>query len=275
MTRSQLAELREKFGEAFYLLDGKRFRENFLELKAEFSRIYPSFNIAYSYKTNYTPKLCKIVKDLGGYAEVVSEMELMLAQKIGNSPDRIIWNGPIKNTEVMASFLCSGGTVNVDSIDEMIYIQSLAADHPDTVLQVGLRCNYDVNDGVISRFGFDVESEDFQKALPKSKSEALLNSDYNALIPYYSIANGCFLSDEYEFLSFVRAMEENDEFQEHLSKEELLDAKPDGIVIGRCPDGDVILLCNDGKVVRISHEEPVTVEQWPTLAQFFVDAINE
>ena len=31
----------------------------FLELKATFEEIYPNFNIAYSYKTNYTPKFCK------------------------------------------------------------------------------------------------------------------------------------------------------------------------------------------------------------------------
>lgn len=116
---------------------------------------------------------------------------------------------------------------------------------------------------------------DFQKALPKSKSEPLLNTDYNVLISYYSVADGGFLSDEYEFLSSMKAMKENEEFQESLSNEELLDTKPEGIVIGRCPDGDVILLCNDGIVVRFSHEEPVVVEQWPTLAQFFVDAINE
>ena len=73
----------------------------------------------------------------------------------------------------------------------------------------------------------------------------------------------------------MKAIEENIVFQENLSKEELLDTKPEGVVIGRCPDGDAILLCNDGKVVRFSHEEPVAVEQWPTLAQFFVDAINE
>ena len=117
--------------------------------------------------------------------------------------------------------------------------------------------------------------EDFQKGLPKPKSETLLYTDYNVLIPYYSVTDGCFLSDEYEFLSSMKAMKENEEFQESLSNEELLDAKPEGIVIGRCPDGDAILLCNDGKVVRFSHEEPVAVEQWPTLAQFFVDAINE
>ena len=111
--------------------------------------------------------------------------------------------------------------------------------------------------------------------MPKSKSEALLNTDYNVLIPYYGVADGCFLSDEYEFLPSVRAMKENEAFQESLSNEELLETKPDGIVFGRCLDGDTILLCNDGQVVRISHEEPVAVEQWPTLAQFFVDAINE
>ena len=116
---------------------------------------------------------------------------------------------------------------------------------------------------------------DFQKGLPKTKSETLQNTDYNVLIPYYRVADGCFLSDEYEFLSSSKAMKENEEFQKSLLNEELLDIKPKGIAIGRCPDGDVILLCNDGKVVRFSHEEPVAVEHWPTLAQFFVDVINE
>lgn len=117
--------------------------------------------------------------------------------------------------------------------------------------------------------------EAFQKALPKTRHEALVNSDYKVLLPYYSVTDGCFLSDEYEFLSFGRAMKENEKFQEYLSVEELLDVKPEGIVIGCCPDGDVILLCHDGMVVRISHEEPLAVEKWPSLAQFFVDAVNE
>ena len=117
--------------------------------------------------------------------------------------------------------------------------------------------------------------EDFLKALPKSKGEALLNTAYNVLLPYYSVTDGCFLSDEYEFLSSTKAMKANEAFQESLSKEELLDVQPEGIVIGQCPDGDTILLYNNGTVARFSHEEPVVVEQWPTLAQFFVDAINE
>lgn len=117
-------------------------------------------------------------------------------------------------------------------------------------------------------------SQDFQKGLSKAKSERLVNTDYDAMMPYYRIADGCFLSDEYALLSSVMAAKENEEYQKKLFGEELLDVKPEGIVIGQCADGDVILLCKDQKVIRMSHEEPVAVEQWPTLAQFFVDTIQ-
>lgn len=159
-----IENLRKEYGEAFYLLDSEQFRTNFLELKEAFSSIYPNFNIAYSYKTNYTPKFCKIVNELGGYAEVVSEMEMELALRCGVDHSRIIWNGPIKDKERMSEFLLAGGTVNIDSISEAEYIKELAekADHK---LNVGIRCNYDVADGVVSRFGFDVDGEDFKKVL--------------------------------------------------------------------------------------------------------------
>lgn len=159
-----IADLKRNYGDAFYLLDSEQFRKNFLELKETFARIYPNFNIAYSYKTNYTPKLCKIVNELGGYAEVVSEMEAELAVKCGVKPNRIIWNGPIKNLEKLQEYLLMGVTVNIDSISEAEYIKSLAG-NTDKTLNVGIRCNYDVYDGVLSRFGFDIDSDDFGKVL--------------------------------------------------------------------------------------------------------------
>ena len=159
-----IKNLREEYGDAFYLLDSEQFTKNFLELKEIFSSIYPYFNIAYSYKTNYTPKFCKIVNELGGYAEVVSEMEVELAIKCGVNPVRIIWNGPIKNSEKLKEYLLAGVTVNIDSIREAEYIRKIA-DKTDRTLNVGIRCNYDVNDGVVSRFGFDVDSDDFKKVL--------------------------------------------------------------------------------------------------------------
>ena len=117
--------------------------------------------------------------------------------------------------------------------------------------------------------------QDFKKALPKAKSDGLAQTRYAPLLPYYLIANGGYLSDEYELLPYDMATEENKLFAQELLAEELLDAKPDGIVIAKCPNGDKILLCSDGKVIRFSHEQPVATEEWVSLAQFVADAINE
>lgn len=165
MTNTQMKQLIEKVGDAFYLLESKQFRQNFLQLRSEFEKIYPNFNIAYSYKTNYTPKLCRIVNELGGFAEVVSDMEMEIALRIGVEPHKIIWNGPFKNAKKVEQLLLMGGTVNIDSAYEIELVEKIAEKYPEQKMNLGIRCNFDVNDGVISRFGFDVESEDFQKAL--------------------------------------------------------------------------------------------------------------
>jgi len=165
MDKQIIKQLQAEYGEAFYLLDSAQFRKNFLELKEAFNKIYPHANIAYSYKTNYTPKLCKIVNELGGYAEVVSEMELEIAKRIGCKANRVIWNGPIKNVPIMEQFLLDGGTVNIDCIEELEQVKEIHNRHSDTLINVGIRCNYEVNDGVVSRFGFDIDGEDFMEAV--------------------------------------------------------------------------------------------------------------
>lgn len=165
MNETQMKQLAEKIGDAFYMLDSKQFRQNYLELKSEFASIYPNFNIAYSYKTNYTPKLCKIVDELGGFAEVVSDMEMEIALRIGVEPKNIIWNGPFKNAKKVEELLVMGGTVNIDSAYEIDLISEIAKKHSSHRLNIGVRCNFDVNDGVVSRFGFDIETADFSRAI--------------------------------------------------------------------------------------------------------------
>lgn len=160
-----LTNLASRFGNAFYLLESGSFESNYIELTEAFKKYYSKFNIAYSYKTNYTPKLVKIVNRLGGYAEVVSDMEMEIALRSSVSADHIIWNGPIKNADRVSELLLSGGTVNIDSIYEIDNIRSVAEGHPEQTLNIGVRCNYDVGDGVLSRFGFDVDGEDFDTVL--------------------------------------------------------------------------------------------------------------
>ncbi len=165
LTTELLNSLSEKFGNAFYLLESGSFEQNYRELTEAFKSYYSKFNIAYSYKTNYTPKLVQIVDRLGGYAEVVSDMELEIALRSGVTPSRIIWNGPVKNEKKVKELLLTGGTVNIDSIYEIDNIREIAYAYPDYILNVGVRLNYEVGDGVLSRFGFDVDGEDFDKVM--------------------------------------------------------------------------------------------------------------
>lgn len=178
INKEVIGKLRAEYGDAFYLLDSEQFKKNFQELKSTFGKIYPNFNIAYSYKTNYTPKFCRLVNEMGGYAEVVSEMELEIAKRVGCKPERIIWNGPIKNAHVLEEFICGGGTVNLDSREELELVKEIAARHEDKLLSVGIRCNYDVQDGVVSRFGFDIYGQDFMDAVKfatQTKNVKLIN----------------------------------------------------------------------------------------------------
>ena len=90
LNEKNIKYITEAYGDAFYLLDSKQFEQNYTNLVDAFSSIYPHFNIAYSYKTNYTPKLCQIVNTHGGYAEVVSDMEMEIALRAGVPAQKII-----------------------------------------------------------------------------------------------------------------------------------------------------------------------------------------
>ncbi|MBQ6204712.1 MAG: pyridoxal-dependent decarboxylase [Prevotella sp.] len=158
-----LNDIGRNHGDAFYLLDTEQFELNFHELLKAFRKFYPETYIAYSYKTNYTPRLCRMVEDMGGYAEVVSDMELEIARRIGVPYSKVHFNGPVKNFEAVREVILGGGIVNLDDYVEVPAITELAAQHPDRIINVGLRCNFQINDGTLSRFGFDVEKKEFSE----------------------------------------------------------------------------------------------------------------
>lgn len=157
-----LDHMSTQFGDAFYLLDSKKFEKNFDDFLLAFTSIYPKSNIGYSYKTNYTPKLCKLIDAKGGYAEVVSEMEYDLAINLKVNPKMIIVNGPYKTKQALEKFLLGGSIVNLDSYAEVELLKVIARNHLDKIFSIGLRCNFEINNTSISRFGFDVESHNFR-----------------------------------------------------------------------------------------------------------------
>lgn len=159
----KIKELSKEYGDSFYVLDSDVFKDNCEKLLDSFKQYYEKTNLAYSYKTNYIPKLGKIINDNGGFAEVVSGMELSIAERIGVGPEMIFWNGPVKSKKEAERFLISGGTINVDSYSEFLTVCEIAKKHKNDIINIGVRCNYDIGDGVVSRFGLDVEKDEFNK----------------------------------------------------------------------------------------------------------------
>ena len=155
-------EMAQEFGASFYLLNLDVFRNNYLDFENAFRNIYPNIQLAYSYKTNYTPRVCQVADSLGAYAEVVSGMEYELAVRIGVPPERIIFNGPYKRSEDIATALMAGSVVNLDSSYELEIVRQLAQSAGTTTLRVGIRCNFQLSSGKVSRFGFDTASDAFR-----------------------------------------------------------------------------------------------------------------
>ena len=150
---------------SYYLLDTEQFSKNFQELLQAFRFYYPETYIAYSYKTNYTPRLCKLVDELGGYAEVVSDMEYEITKRLNIPAEKVHFNGPYKKADAVKEIILGGGIVNMDDYTELPLVLQLANEHPEQIIHIGIRCNFKINDGVTSRFGFDVTKPSFSEML--------------------------------------------------------------------------------------------------------------
>ena len=161
----QIQSLVLQHGSPFYLIDRQQFEQNFDALTAAFSSRWNPFILAYSYKTNYIPYLCRLIKDKGGWAEVVSRMEYDLAGKVGCDPTQILFNGPVKRPDDIAMALSGGSLINLDSGTEIGPVLDYAAAHPNQTVRIGLRVNISLSDAAgqshiqnslkVGRFGFD------------------------------------------------------------------------------------------------------------------------
>lgn len=165
-----LKKIYSKYGNTFYILDTNDFVTSYDDLKNSFKNFYPKTEIAYSYKTNYIPRICKIVNQKGGFAEVVSDMEFKAARKIGVEHKNIFYNGPFKNYEATEEILINGGVVNADSESDIKFFRKIANEHKKIKLRLGIRCNFNIGDGVISRFGFSEKNGELEKAINDIKS---------------------------------------------------------------------------------------------------------
>jgi len=179
------SNLGAKFGDQFYLFDRTCLIENIHMFKTAFSSAYSRVTMSHSYKTNYTPEICKIAQKEGLHAEVVSGEEYDIALQVGYSPEEIIFNGPIKKYGDLENALLQGSMVNVDHLEETRQVVAISTEHPETRIKIGIRCNADFGSPLRSRFGMSEDHGELQAAFELRKSlgfrtphEVFFNTDF-------------------------------------------------------------------------------------------------
>ena len=161
MDIDKILELRE---DSFYLYNEDKLVKNFNSFLNSFKEFYCNVEIAYSYKTNYLPNLCKKIFHLGDIAEVVSEMELELALKLADN-NRIIFNGPYKSEQSLIKSIENNVIIHIDNYDEFISILNILKNEKSKKCKIGLRINLSYSIDQVSRFGIDINDKDFKKIL--------------------------------------------------------------------------------------------------------------
>jgi len=164
-------ELLAKYGSPLYVFHDAEFVENYEHLCRAMRAYYPNYNPGYSYKTNYTPHICKLVKSLGGYAEVVSDMEMWVALQCGYEHSKIIYNGPCKGL-MLEDHLLKGGILNIDNEDEVKRVVVLAQQHQGKTFKVNIRITARIDIGFVSRFGIEAGSPQMERVVAMLKKQS-------------------------------------------------------------------------------------------------------
>ncbi len=153
-----ISKLTEEFGSPLFVFSEARLRKQYRRLHTLFSSRYPNVQFSWSYKTNYLDAICAILHGEGQWAEVVSSFEYEKARKLGIEGERIIFNGPYKEREILKRAVEEGAIINVDHFEEIQDLEHVAQGLGRQI-KVGIRLNMDT--GISpqwTRFGFNLES---------------------------------------------------------------------------------------------------------------------
>jgi diaminopimelate decarboxylase len=93
----ELHELLARWGSPLHVVDASRLRANAERFLAVPYGAHSGCEVYYSYKSNPIPGVLTYLHELGIGAEVISEYELWLAERLGVPAERTIYNGPAKS----------------------------------------------------------------------------------------------------------------------------------------------------------------------------------
>ena len=154
----RIDELVGTYGSPLFVFSESTLRERVRELRAQLSRRVASFDLGWSYKTNYLGAICRVFHQEGSLAEVVSGMELRKALASGVTGRQIIFNGPGKTAADLTLAFEKSAHVHLDHLDELALAEDVA-NQLGVVPEVGLRVSQsELPVPTWDRFGFHLES---------------------------------------------------------------------------------------------------------------------
>ena len=165
-----------------FIVRNEVFKKNLTDFQKTIKKVYPRSIVGYSFKTNSLPHILSLAKECGCYAEVVSDTEYHLAERVGFTSKQIIYNGPIKSKEIFEKAYYGKAIINIDSDRELQWLEEIAKSHESR--GIGLRINFDLESMLPGqtttgqnggRFGFNFENGDLHRAIEYCRNISGLN----------------------------------------------------------------------------------------------------
>ena len=158
-----------------YVIDADIFADNLEAFQKTFSQYWDGkLSFGYSIKTNHSPAFLAMAKQLGMYAESVSDDEYYASVFAGYETENVIFNGPQKGEELLTELLDSECTINLDNAMDVEIVKKFVQRGSVVKARIGLRVNFDMESRCpgemtagpeVSRFGFCVENGEFAFAV--------------------------------------------------------------------------------------------------------------
>ncbi|MBU4128652.1 diaminopimelate decarboxylase [bacterium] len=178
----RIEEIAKKVGTPLYLYSQKALVDNYKAFDKAFKEI--DHLICYSCKVNSNLSICKVLKEEGAGADVVSGGELYKALKVGVDPKKIVFSGVGKTREEIKYALKNNILMlNVESIPELELTDEIAG-RLKKKAPVALRINPDIDPNTHphistglakSKFGIEISraKEGYKKAKELENIEVL------------------------------------------------------------------------------------------------------
>lgn len=159
-----IEEIIDLVGSPAFVFSERALRQKIDRMRTAFRSRYPETRFMWSYKTNNLDAICRVLKDEGWGAEIVSSVEYKKARLLGYEGDEIVYNGPYKSPASIRRALSEGALIQIDNWDDLDRVET-EAEALGGHFDVGVRVWFATGHGPTwSKFGFNLASGEAQRA---------------------------------------------------------------------------------------------------------------